>query len=215
MRVLIIGAGGHAQVVADILLCMHQEDGDTVPVGYLDDDPALAGQQLLGLPVLGKLEQRGAIPHDRAIVAIGHNETRRQLFETLRQEGEEFILARHPRATVAASAQVGLGTVICAGVVINAGSVVGTNCILNTGCTVDHHNYIGDHAHIAPGVHLGGDVLIGEGTLVGIGATVLPQRRVGNWCIVSAGAVVHRDLDNGVVAAGMPARAVRRLDTGL
>jgi len=211
MRVLIIGAGGHAQVVADILLCMQKASGDPIPVGYLDDDPALAGRQLLGLPVLGNLSQRGAIPHDKVIVAIGDNETRRQLYERLQAQGEQFMAAQHPRATVAASVQVGPGTMICPGVVINAGSVVGANCILNTGCTVDHHNHIGDHAHIAPGVHLGGDVMVGEGSLVGIGATVMPQRRVGRWCTVSAGALVHRDLEDGVVVAGMPARVIRRL----
>ena len=70
-------------------------------------------------------------------------------------------------------------------------------------------NVIGDHAHIAPGVHLGGDVTIGEGTLIGIGAVVMPQRRVGAWCTVGAGAVVTRDLPDQVVAIGAPARVIR------
>ena len=100
---------------------------------------------------------------------------------------------------------------ICAGAVINPRSTIGANVIINTGCTVDHHNRIESHAHIAPGAHLGGDVSIGEGTLVGIGATVMPQRQVGQWSVVSAGALVHADVGDRVVAAGVPARAIRKL----
>lgn len=100
---------------------------------------------------------------------------------------------------------------ICAGVVVNTGSVIGADVILNTGCTVDHHNRIGDHAHIAPGVHMGGEVEVGEGALVGIGATVMPRKRIGAWSVVGAGTLVTRDVPDGVVVVGAPARVVREL----
>jgi acetyltransferase-like isoleucine patch superfamily enzyme len=100
---------------------------------------------------------------------------------------------------------------VCAGAIVNPGSTIGANVILNTGCTVDHHNRIGDHSHIAPGVHLGGDVEVGEGALIGIGATVMPQRRVGCRSVVSAGALIHSDVGDEVVAAGVPARVIRTL----
>jgi FlaA1/EpsC-like NDP-sugar epimerase len=56
MRVLILGAGGHGQVIADILLCMAENGQKIQPAGYLDDDVALVGQELLGIPVLGRLD---------------------------------------------------------------------------------------------------------------------------------------------------------------
>ena len=46
--VLIIGAGGHGKVVADVLQTM----GRSIK-GFLDDDPAKAGTSVLGIPVLG------------------------------------------------------------------------------------------------------------------------------------------------------------------
>ena len=205
MRVLILGAGGHGQVVADILWRAAEAGAALQPAAFLDDDPALLGRTFLGLPVLGGLAQLPDFPHDGVILAIGHNATRARLFDELAGRGERFITACHPRAVVAPDVQVGPGSVICAGVVVNTGSVVGRNAILNTGCTVDHHNVVADHAHIGPGAHLGGAVQIGAGALLGIGAVVMPQRTVGAWSTVGAGAVVTRPVADGVTVAGIPA----------
>ncbi len=208
-RILILGAGGHGQVVADTLMRMRDAGAQVIPLGYLDDAVAMQNQTLLGLPVLGRMTDLAQIAHTAIVIAIGDNGTRQNLFDRLRQQGECFIVARHPQTVIAPDVRIGPGTVICAGVIINPGAVIGANVILNTACTVDHHNTIGDHAHIAPGVHLGGDVQIGAGTLVGIGATVMPQRQVGAWSVVGAGALIHVDLPSHAVAVGLPAKIIR------
>lgn len=208
-RVIIIGAGGHAQVVADILLRMRDSGESVEPQGFLDDNPELQHHELLGLPVLGTISDLALVPHESILVAIGANGARRTLYERFRQQGERFAIARHPSAIIAPSAQIGPGTTLCAGAIVNPGALVGANVILNTASSIDHHNRIGDHAHIAPGSHLGGDVEVGEGAFIGIGATVMPQRRIGAWAIAGAGAVVHADLPDHAVAVGVPARIIR------
>ncbi len=210
VRILILGGGGHAQVVADILLQMNAAGENVIPIGYLDDDSQIIGRSLLGLPVLGKISDLPSLDHDAVIIGIGNNHTRQAIYAALFAQGETFAIARHPRAIIAPSVSIGPGSVVCAGAIINPGSVIGTNVILNTGCTVDHHNQIGDHGHIAPGVHLGGDVQVGEGTLVGIGATVIPQHRIGSWSVVGAGSVVTKNIPDDSVAAGMPARMIHK-----
>lgn len=209
-RVLLIGAGGHALVVADMLLRACEAGSPVVPIGYLDDNPGLKGDTLLDLPVVGNLADLSEIPHDALVIAIGDNLIRRRLFERLSLAGESFVIARHPAAVIAPDAVIGPGTMISAGVIVNPGSVIGSNVILNTGSTIDHHNHIADHVHIAPGVHLGGAVEVGEGALVGIGAIVMPQRQIGAGTVVGAGALVHVDLPDGVVAVGVPARIIKR-----
>lgn len=210
LRVIIIGAGGHGQVVADILLAVAEAGGDIDLAGYLDDDAALHGKILLERPVLGPVNSLGEIEHDGVIVAIGDNRTRQRVFDMLEARGAHPVTACHPRAAIARGVSVGDGCAICAGVVVNPGSVVGKNVILNTGCTVDHHNVIGDHAHIAPGAHLGGGVNVGEGALIGMGATVLPGMAAGNWCAVGAGACVTRPVPDGQTVRGVPARPCER-----
>ena len=200
MRVVILGAGGHAQVVADILWRMRDAGQDILPLAYLDDNVALHGQTFLDVPVLGATDRLSEIDYEAVIVAIGGNPIRQRLFLDLQAKGATLAIARHPTAVIAPDVQIGPGSMICANVVVNTGAVIGQNVILNTACTVDHHNRIGDHAHIAPGVHLGGDVWVGEGALVGIGATVLPQRRIGCWATVGGGAVIVRDVAAGETA---------------
>lgn len=206
---MIVGAGGHAQVVADCLLRMAETSQSVHPVGYVDDNPALHGAAYLGLPVLGSVAMIATIPHDALLLGIGSNSTRRRLYALLSAGGEHFTTAIHPRAIVAPNVVFGTGTLVAAGAIINTGTTVGCNVIINTGATVDHGNHIGDHAHIAPGVHLGGDVTVGEGTLVGIGAIVMPQRTVGRWAVVGAGAVVHQAVADETTVVGVPARCLR------
>lgn len=213
-KVIIIGAGGHGQVVADILLRPENNKAGYQPIGFLDDNPKLAGKTILHLPVLGPVSSLEKHDFDEVIVAIGNNETRMKIFDSLRAKSVKLANALHPHGSIAASAELGKGVMVCAGAVINPASVVGDNVILNTGCTIDHHNRIDAHAHIAPGVHLGGEVEIGEGALVGIGATVLPGCVIGAWAIVGAGAVVTKNVPAHVTVVGVPARIIKHTSRG-
>jgi sugar O-acyltransferase (sialic acid O-acetyltransferase NeuD family) len=214
MRVVVVGCGGHGQVVADALLCAARAGSDVKPIGYVDDDPAQAGLVLLGLPVFGRIEQLAQVPHEGVVVAIGDNQTRHTIFNVLSSRNERLLIARHPSAIVADSATIGPGTMICAGAIVNPCSIIGANVILNTGCSIDHHNQIGDHVHIAPGVHTGGTVTVGEGALVGIGATIMPGLTIGARSTVGAGALVDEDVPSGVTVVGLPARPVRAAASG-
>lgn len=205
-KIIIIGAGGHAQVVADILIWMTKYNSDIMPIGYLDDNPQLLGHTYLGLPVLGKTAQLSEIAHDRIVIAIGSNTRRKQVFDSLTAQGAEFFTVIHPSATISPFAKIGAGTMICAGAIVNPAASIGDNVILNTGSTVDHHNQIENHVHIAPGVHLGGEVNVREGAFIGIGARVIPQREIGAWSTVGAGATIITDVESKSTYIGTPGR---------
>jgi sugar O-acyltransferase (sialic acid O-acetyltransferase NeuD family) len=198
--VLIIGAGGHAKVVADIFLCQ----GVRV-LGFLDDDPSTWGKTLLGLPILGHSSTAQDHAPDGLILGIGDNQARSKLAERVWVAGVPWVTAIHPSATIAASVRLGQGVVVAAGVVINPDTVIGDHVIINTGATVDHDCVIEDYAHIAPGVHLCGGVRMGRGTLVGVGASAVPCVSIGEWAVIGAGAAVVKDIPGHVSAMGVPA----------
>lgn len=208
--ILIAGAGGHGQVVADIFRARRTAGLAADQVGFLDDDDTCHGCWHIGSPVLGAVGRFTEFAHDAVIVGIGSNSTRARIFAKLCAAGARIATAEHPRSVVAADVTVGSGSVLCAGAVVNTGSTIGRNAIVNTGATVDHHSVIGDHVHIAPGVHMGGGVHVSEGALVGIGAIVLPGVRIGAWSIVGAGTVVTADVPAHATVVGVPARVIGR-----
>ena len=210
MRVVIIGAGGHGQVLADILIRMQEQDCQVQPVGYLDDNLAMRGENFLGLPVFGSIEHLPRVSHDAIIIGIGDNQRRAQIFDLMRTQNENVMNAIHPSAVIGSDVRLGKGIAICASVVVNTVSDLGDNVILNTSCSVGHHCQINSHAHIAPGVRLGGNVRIGTGAFVGIASAVIPGCRVGDWAVVGAGSSVIKDIPDRTTAFGVPAKVIKR-----
>lgn len=200
--ILILGAGGHGKVVADIL----QSQGLDV-LGFLDDNPTMWGTKILSLPVLGKIAAFKDYQPTGMIFGIGDNRTRYKVSQQLNHvDCHLWVTAVHPRAIVAASAQIGYGTAVMAGVVINPDTFIGKHAIINTAATVDHDSTIGDYAHIAPGSHLAGGTTIGTGVLMGVGSVTTPYHSVGDWAVVGAGTTVIHDVPANVTAKGTPAR---------
>lgn len=53
-------------------------------------------------------------------------------------------------------------------------------------------------------------VEIGEGSFIGFGTTIMPNVRIGRFCVIGAGAVVTEDIPDYAIAAGVPARVIGR-----
>lgn len=198
-EVIVIGGGGHAKVVVATLF----EAGYRVCCIY-DDARERWGRSIMGVPVVGAIDEISG--YRRAVIAIGDNVGRRSIAERL---DLDWLTVVHPRAYVDSSVSLGCGTVVLAGAVVQPDVRVGSHVIVNTGATVDHDSEVGDYVHIGPGAHLAGSVFVGSGTLIGVGSAVLPGIRVGAWAIVGAGSVVTRDIPDGQVAFGVPAKPRR------
>ena len=199
--VAVVGAGGHGKVVLSTLLAA----GEPV-AGLFDRDPERHGDSVLGLPVLGGLDELERLGIGRAVLAIGDNRRRSELGAELTGRGIGWQAAIHPAAVVHPSVVVGGGAVVFAGAVIQPDARLGAHAIVNTAASIDHDCRIGDFAHVAPGARLAGGVTLGEGAFLGVGCSVLPGVTIGAWAVVGAGAAVIRDVRAGAIVKGVPAR---------
>jgi sugar O-acyltransferase (sialic acid O-acetyltransferase NeuD family) len=208
MDMLIIGAGGHGKVVADIVAC----EGRHRVVGFLDADVTRHGTTVSGLPVIGGVNQLLKLRQSirGIIVAIGDNTVRQRYTQELLDTGMELLTCIHPRASIAKSAVLGRGVVVCAMAVIGVDTTIGDGCIINTSAVIDHECTIEAAAHICPGAVLAGRVRIGERAFIGMGAKIIQCVSVGSAAIIGAGAVVTVDLPERVTAVGVPARIIKK-----
>ena len=206
LPVVIVGAGGHAAVIADVLLCSGRE-----VLGFTDADRTLHGNLICGLPVLGDDDVLDRYKADCLRLANGLGGTRgerlrREVQDRLQSRGWTFDGVRHPSAIVSSHAKVGPGVHLMAACVVQPGARIGTGCIVNTGAIVEHDADIGDFVHVAPGAVVCGNVRVGEGSHIGAGAVVRQGLQLGPGNIVGAGAVVVMDHSGPGTLVGVPAR---------
>lgn len=201
--VIIIGAGGHAKVIADIV----KSSGDNL-VGFLDDNMDIQGNVIFeDKIVLGttKEEDIEKYKDNYFIIGIGSNRVRKLISE--KYPNLKWYTAIHPNAIIGTDVFVGDGTVIMAGVVINTGTSIGKHCIINTCSSLDHDNILEDYVHISPGSHLAGTVKISEGTWICAGVTVINNITIAKNNIIGAGATVIKSIEeDNLTYVGVPAK---------
>ena len=194
-EVVIIGAGGHGKVVADIVRA-----NDDLVVGFLDD----AGK---GEKIIGKVSDCVNFSDKYFIIGIGNNSVRKKIAESY--PNLMWYTAIHPSAVVSETAKIEEGAVVGAKAVINADASVGRHSIINTAAVIEHDNTIGDFCHISPGAILCGTVKVGECTHIGAGAVVKNNISIGDNITVGIGAAVVKNLTAEGVYAGVPAKIMR------
>lgn len=202
-KLIIIGAGGHGKVVADIAIKLNKWES----IMFLDDDESI--KKSVGIEVIGKTNT--AFQNDGEFdffVAIGNNNIRERIQEKLLNQRLNLVSLIHPSAVLATDVEIGTGTAVMAGVVINSSTRIGKGCIVNTCSSLDHDNVLNDYSHVSPGVTIAGHVSIGNRTWLGIGSVVSNNVTICSDCIVGAGAVVVKDICEAGTYVGVPARRI-------
>jgi sugar O-acyltransferase (sialic acid O-acetyltransferase NeuD family) len=212
LPVIVIGAGGHAAVVADALLA-----GGATVLGFTDANPERHGRVVCGLPVLGDDRVLAEYSGDGVVLANGLGglgdervPARQRLQQSLEDRGWRFCSVIHPNAIVSRFAQLGESVQVMAGSVIQAGASIGIGSVVNTGAIIEHDVSLGAWSNVAPRAVVCGQVRIGAVSYVGAGATVRQGVCIGAHTLIGAGAVVVKDFSGNGVLVGVPARPVER-----
>lgn len=215
---MILVVFGVSNFLGDILDCAHA-------LGHRVTKVVMNQPEVLRERTKGVAERLAMLPEPPAIVALddyrpgdgeihclGTTSPRRgDLVALLDQRfGLTMTTLGHPAAWVSPFATIGRGVFIGAGTVVAPGAVLGDHVILNRAVSVGHDTVVEAYARLQPGCNVGGHVRIGAGCTIGMGATVIEELVIGAGSIVAAGAVVLRDVEAGVMVAGVPAVIKKR-----
>lgn len=127
-----------------------------------------------------------------------------------------------PGAMIREQVEIGRDAVIMMGAVLNIGAVVGEGTMVDMNAVLGGRAMVGARCHIGAGAVLAGviepagaqPVMIEDDVMIGANAVILEGVHVGRGAVVAAGSVVTEDVPDGCVAAGIPARVIKRKDAG-
>jgi len=198
LPLLILGAGGHAKVLLEVLSQeRHKIIGVVTP--HLD-----SGTDYLGLAVIGSDEVVFEYGTQEVLLINGIGSLpgkhhRWRLSDLMRKKGFRFDSVIHPNSIIASDVLFAEGVQLMAGTIIQPGCEIGQDSIINTGAQIEHDTIIGNKCHIAPGVTLSGEVQIGDNVHVGTGAQVIQGIKIGEGSVIAAGTTVYKDVPSGVM----------------
>lgn len=185
--ILLIGAGGHARSIIDIIHSS-RPNCNIALVGK----PHEVGTSVLGCPVLGTDDDLPKLREqfNSAFLAVGQlpdSRPRRSILHKIHDLFFDFPVLTSAHAVVSTHSQISPGTVIGHGVIINSNSFIGSHCIINSCALIEHDVQIADHCHVSTGALVNGGVVLGEGCFIGSGAILREQLSLPSDTIISAG----------------------------
>lgn len=212
-RLVILGTGGNAHDVLDVVEAINAAAPTWEIAGFLDDARP-PGIRHLGFEVLGLLCTASRYANSAYFInVIGSDRSYWRRPEILGSTGlspDRFATLVHPAASVSTRATIGRGVCVNFGVSIGGGATIGDHVTLCPGVIIGHDAVVGSFAILAPGAIVSGFVQVGRASYLGAGAVVRQQVNVGEGALVGMGAVVVRDVPDGQVVVGNPARPMAK-----
>lgn len=192
--VIVLGGGGHAKVVADILQLLSVE-----VLGYVDPEVGVGQELLPGIKCVGGDDALSVyLPSTTDLVmgvgSLPGSPARANLFRKFVELGYHFRNIVHPQAIIAEQCTLGVGIQVMAGAIVQPGVRFLDDIIVNSGAIIEHDCRIGSHCHLAPGSTLCGSVVLEDCVYVGAGASVIQGLVVGSGSVVGAGSVLTKTL---------------------
>jgi sugar O-acyltransferase (sialic acid O-acetyltransferase NeuD family) len=208
-KIVVLGASTGFREVRGIIDNVNKSGGDLEIIGILDDNPLLAGDLVLGVPVLGGINMAMNMDGVHFVFAIGSMATQSERSRILEQSGlarEKFITLIDPSACVDSTAKIGTGCIVHNNASIGPGSEIGDFVVIAVNSAIGPDVVVESFSLITSFVLLLTKVHIGQGTYIGSMSCVIENVNVGKNSRIGVGSIVNRDVPEGAFAVGNPAR---------
>ncbi|MDR6553597.1 acetyltransferase [Paenibacillus qinlingensis] len=207
--IVICGAGGFARDVAHLIELINTNEKKWNLIGFIDENTELTSKLLNGFPVIGdELWFENRENPINVALGVGSPKIKEKIVNKLEKFGEKIKYPSliHPNISISKTNNMGKGVIVCEGSVLTCNITIHDFVTINLNCTIGHDTIIEEYATISPSASISGNVHIHQSVYFGTGATIIEKLTVGRGTIVSAGAVVFKDLPMKCTAMGNPAR---------
>lgn len=206
MKVVIVGGGGFAKEIIDLI----EDSTSGRIIGYVDKKKNNSG--ILKYPYLGCDEELNIIIKKYKLshffVAIGDTKRRSFLYLKYKKMLTPITIISR-KAHISKYAKFGEHVVVYPFSVVSTEVSIGNNVIIYSNSFLGHESVICDHVNINPGVNVAGNVFVDEYSTIGIGASIKERVRIASNTFVGAGAVVVNNTKPNNTYIGVPAEIIK------
>jgi sugar O-acyltransferase (sialic acid O-acetyltransferase NeuD family) len=206
-RLFIVGAGGLGRGLESCLDRVPEQHREWDLIGFIDDSPTTLNGYKSDYKILGDIDSYDFTENDWAIIAIGHSDTRKNIYQRLKGR-VNFFTYIDPGVVVSKFTEIGEGCIILAGSFVNNNAIVGKFSTILENSTIGHDAHLGDFCSLMANVNIGGGCEIGEDTFIGTNATIIPRRTITEKVTIGSGSVVVRNIKSSCTVFGNPAKKI-------
>lgn len=211
---IIIGASGFGREVAWLVERINKTNPTWNILGFMDDNSELKDTIIGGYPVLGTSDEVDKYSDAYFVCAIGSSKIREKIINKITgiMSTIKFAVLIDPTVEISDRVVIGEGTIICAHSIITVDIEIGRHNIINLDCTVGHDAVMEDYVTLYPSVNVSGITHLGKCCELGTGCQIIQTKKVGEYSIVGAGAVIVKDIPANCTAVGSPAKPIKYHD---
>ena len=199
-RIILIGGGRGAVQALDVIWRSKTQR----PVGILDDNPRSKGKKIMGVEVLGSVDDIADLLKDNvfdtAIITFSADlKARERIFKECKDAGVKFANVIDETVSIHSNVGMGEGNLIMANCRLGSCAILGDNNFLSAYVNLEHHNRLGDNCTFGPGVLTSSRVSIGNNIRFGTGVFIEPGITIGNNSIIASGAIITSPVRDNVI----------------
>ena len=200
-KIVIFGTGDLAQRIFYYL-----KNSEDEVVAFSANKSNIESDKLLGLPVVGFENVEKEYPPEEfsMFIALAYsemNKKRRKFFDEAKNKGYELYSYIHPSTKIWDEFEMGENCFILAENIIQPFVKIGDNVLIGSNNLISHNTIIEDNCFLTSNITLGGHITIGANSFVGLSATINQRVKIGEECIIGAGTLITKDVNDKEVYA--------------
>ena len=200
-KIIIFGTGELAQRIFYYL-----KNSDDKVVAFSANESNIDSNELLGLPVVAfeNIEEKYSPEEFSMFIALAYsdmNKKRAKFFDEAKSKGYELYSYVHPSTKIWDEFEMGENCFILAENIIQPFVKIEDNVLIGSNNLISHNTVIEKNCFLTSNITLGGHITIGANSFVGLSATINQRVKIGKECIIGAGTLITKDVNDKEVYA--------------